>query len=354
MDRIKLQIGFFIVLFSAVAILAYFIFESVLTPVFLAMIVAIIFEPIHRFFEKKLGVKKYSIATVSTVVAVVVILIPIGFFGYLVFKESFDLYNASVSGQAGDGVLVTTIERLEGLVNEYIPEASFDVGQYVQVEQYTRQGVSFLAQNLGGLFSGFLTILLGVFVMIFTLFYIFKDGDSFLEATYTFSPLEKKHAEKIVQKIKLAVNSVIRGHIIIAILQGLLSGVGLWIFGVPSPAVWGFVAGIGSFIPNIGTGIVMVPAVLYLFFTSGPLVALGMALWAIIVVGFVDNLIGPYLIERGIKIHPLIILLSVLGGLHFFGPIGFIAGPIVVAVIFALLEMYPIILKSKSSDTHAK
>src|SRR6185369_1295230 len=109
---------------------------------------------------------------------------------------------------------------------------------------------------------------------------------------------------------------------------------------VPHPALWGSFAVIAALIPGIGTSLIIVPGVLYLFFTSTNLYALGLFIWGVLAVGLIDNYLGPILVHRGVNIHPFLILLSVMGGLIFFGPIGFIAGPLVVALLFALLEIY--------------
>jgi predicted PurR-regulated permease PerM len=131
----------------------------------------------------------------------------------------------------------------------------------------------------------------------------------------------------------------------------VLSGVGFAIFGVPSPIIWAFVASIASFIPSFGTGLVMIPAVIFLFASGSIPSAIGLAIWGLVVVGLVDNLVGPILINRsGFRIHPLFILISVLGGIEFFGIVGFIAGPVIIGLLFALLEIYPFLVKDKANS----
>jgi predicted PurR-regulated permease PerM len=104
--------------------------------------------------------------------------------------------------------------------------------------------------------------------------------------------------------------------------------------------LWGSFAVVAALIPGFGTALVIVPGVIYLFFASTTLHAIGLLIWGILGVGLIDNYLGPLLVNRGVHIHPFLILLSVMGGLVFFGPIGFIAGPLLVALLFALLEIY--------------
>jgi len=100
----------------------------------------------------------------------------------------------------------------------------------------------------------------------------------------------------------------------------------------------------------LGTGLVIAPAVLYLFFIGDMPAGLGLIAWGVVVVGLVDNIIGPKLIERGVKIHPFLILIFVLGGIQLFGPIGFIAGPVLLSMLFALLEIYPLMIDSHNDN----
>jgi predicted PurR-regulated permease PerM len=115
---------------------------------------------------------------------------------------------------------------------------------------------------------------------------------------------------------------------------------------VPSALLWGGVTVIAALVPGVGTSLVIIPGVLYLFFTGDTTHAVGLLFWGVACVGLIDNILGPKLIEKNINIHPLLILLSVLGGIAFFGVIGFILGPIVLSFLFTLFQIYkPIILK---------
>jgi predicted PurR-regulated permease PerM len=137
-----------------------------------------------------------------------------------------------------------------------------------------------------------------------------------------------------------AVYSIFAGSIIVALVQGILTGIGFTIFGVPNPALWGSIASVAALIPGVGTALVVVPGILYLFFTGSTGYAIGLLVWGILAVSLIDNFLGPILVNRGVKIHPFLILLSVLGGLIFFGPVGFLLGPIILAFLFALLDIY--------------
>jgi predicted PurR-regulated permease PerM len=180
--------------------------------------------------------------------------------------------------------------------------------------------------------------------MIVTLFFLLRDGEAFREFLFKLSPLGEKYDRGIFLKITNAVNSVIKGSLMIAVVQGLFATAGFIVAGIPNPVVWGVVAMFSSLIPGIGTSLVTVPCIIFLYFTAPLLHTILLILWVVFGVGMIDNLLAPLVMRRGMKIHPLLILLSVLGGLTFFGPIGFIIGPVTLAFFLTLIDIYPIII----------
>jgi predicted PurR-regulated permease PerM len=118
-------------------------------------------------------------------------------------------------------------------------------------------------------------------------------------------------------------------------------------FGVPNPALWSGILVIASFVPTVGTALVNVPIVLYMFLTGDVLPAVGLAIWATAAVGMVDNFLGPHIIGRGTRLHPLLTLFAVLGGITLFGPIGLLAGPVVMSLLLALLHIYLQVIRTQ-------
>ena len=154
------------------------------------------------------------------------------------------------------------------------------------------------------------------------------------------SPLADKDDEKIIRRLSLAVNGVIKGSLFIALVQGTMMGIGLWIFGIPNPALWGVVAAMCAMIPSIGTALVSVPAIIYLFYTGNTVPAIGLLVWATVAVGLIDNFLSPYIVGSKINIPPLFILFSVLGGIAFLGPVGILIGPLSISLLYTLISIY--------------
>jgi predicted PurR-regulated permease PerM len=152
--------------------------------------------------------------------------------------------------------------------------------------------------------------------------------------------LKDEDDRKILRSIIKTINGVIKGYILIALIQGFLMGLGLYLFGVPNPALWGVVAGIASLIPSIGTALVSVPAVIYLYAIGSTIPAIGLLIWAVLIVGFIDNLLNPIIVGKSIKVPMLLILFSVLGGISLLGPIGILIGPLVIGLLYTLISIY--------------
>jgi predicted PurR-regulated permease PerM len=202
-----------------------------------------------------------------------------------------------------------------------------------------------LGSHAGGFVAGAADTILKMAVSIIALFYLLKDGREFLYGFIQLSPLSDEEDVQIIHKLKAVSYSLIRGTLVIAILQGFMTGIGFVLFGVPNPVLWGSTAAIGALLPMVGTGVVAVPAVVYLIVTGHYAAAIGLAAWSMLIVGLVDNIIGPKLIGSGARIHPLFILLSVLGGLIMFGVAGFLIGPLLFGLLVALWEIYKVKIK---------
>jgi len=336
------QMWFYFVLVIGVVTLNVFIFLPYISVLFLALVFAIIFNPVHERILSWSGGKRALSALLTVFIVLAVIVGPLSFFGTLLFQEASDLYDSVIN--SGNGNIIESLKPFRAFIEAISPGISSSQAE-IDIAKYVRNALSGLLDHMTVIFSGAAKIVFGLFLMLLALFYFFKDGKKFVATLIDLSPLADSSDRKIAEKVVLAVNSVVRGHIVIGVLQGLMTGIGFAIFGVPSPVIWGFVAAIASLVPTIGTSLVLLPAVVFLFVTGSVGAGIGLIIWGVFAVGLIDNLLGPILIERGIKIHPFLILLSALGGLALFGPVGFLAGPVILSLLFALLDIYPAVAR---------
>jgi predicted PurR-regulated permease PerM len=172
------------------------------------------------------------------------------------------------------------------------------------------------------------------------MYYVLKDGRKLAAYIVHVLPFDQSAEQLLLKKLHTSVISVVRGSLATAVLQGIVAGLGFFLVGVPNAALWGSATMIASLIPILGTALTIVPAVLYLALTGSIIPAVLLILWGFFVVSVVDNIFRGQFMKKGIDVHPFFILLSVLGGLEFFGPIGFISGPLLLAIVTALLDIY--------------
>jgi predicted PurR-regulated permease PerM len=334
---------FFLGLLAAIAVISIFIFLPFLTPVVFAVSLAVIFGPVYRYILKKLFPKKEksTIAAFITLALVGIIVIVPGFF--IVSKMYSEIQNMYfyLTEEGGRASVINSLNTASKFVSNMLfdvyPAFSFDD---LNVTDYLQQGLEWGFGHVDTLFSGIGKIILGLVVVLFALFYFLRDGAEFKKQIIALSPLMDKDDESIFKKLEQAVYSIVGGSLVVSVIQGILTGIGFALFRVPDPTVWGTMAAVAALIPGVGTALVIVPGILYLFVTGSTGNAIGLLIWGLLAVGLIDNLLGPLVVNRGIKIHPFVILLSVLGGLSFFGIVGFILGPLIIAFLFALLEIY--------------
>ncbi|KND49023.1 MAG: hypothetical protein AB200_01165 [Parcubacteria bacterium C7867-005] len=337
----KSELYFLIVLLSLVFILIFSIFWPFLYSLILAVVFATVFDPLHKYILSFTGGKRGLSAILSVILVFILVILPISFFASQIFQEASTLYFYLMTNEGSSTLTLGSEGAINGL-KYFVPNQA---GFSIDLSQYAREGLAWLIPHLSSILSNLLKIVVGVFVFLIALYFSFKDGQAIKKTVLAMSPLKDNHDEEIFKRLSLAVNSVIKGILVVAIVQGALTSLGFLIFGVPSALLWGSVAAIAAMIPGFGTSLVIGPAIIYLFVSGSTYHAVGLFVWGVTAVGLVDNFLGPKLLERGMHIHPFLILLSILGGLGLFGPLGFLLGPLALGLLFALLDIYFIVRK---------
>jgi predicted PurR-regulated permease PerM len=332
----KPQFYYMLALLSGAILVAFYIFRPFLYTLITAIVFTVVFQPVHQWVLKNTRQRRGIAALITTVIVISIGLLPFVFLGIQIFREAQELYSSVTAGGGKDNIL-NAVKEITDYLQKYIPvpmEFSLDFDKYIE------HGLDWLLGNIGSVFSNLAKIILNFFIFLIALYYLLKDGDDLKNKIVELSPLADADDEKIFNIIKSAINSVIKGNLTIAVIQGVMTAAGFTVFGVPNAVLWGSVTAISALIPGVGTSLVVMPAVLFLFLRGDSLSALGLLTWGAGAVGLIDNFLGPKIVGRGMKMHPLIILLSVLGGIGLFGPIGFLLGPLAVSLLLAFIEIY--------------
>jgi predicted PurR-regulated permease PerM len=312
-----------------------------------AAVLVIVFYPVHRRLVQRTKRPALS-ALLSCVLVILIILVPVALLTVAVLNE--------LSGAA---------QNLEALIvyvfdpNSPITGGALRwVGNYVDIEQI-RSG-QYLAQQLKGvsgqiagrtlgIIGGVVGVVVQMFFVVFTMYYLFRDGDRIFDAVRDSLPVEREQAVSIMERARDVIGASVYGVLVIAVIQGTLGGLAFWALRVPSALVWGVVMTFLSMIPMLGAFLVWVPAAIYLAATGHYVKALLMVLWGTLVIGMIDNFLRPQLVGSRTKLHELLIFFSVLGGLQVFGVLGIVMGPVVLAVTMTLIEIFRAVDKSSTA-----
>lgn len=333
-DR-KPQLNFLLVVLAGLSILVFFVFRPFLYALILAMVFASAFYPFYKKLVRLLGGMESLAALLTLLGGFVLVLTPLIFLGIQIFQEIQQVYGALVVN-GGHEVLKKIIDW-KVYSQGYFPVLK---GMSFDVDASIKQGLHWILQHLGGIFGSFGKLLLSLFVFLISFFFLLKDGRKLKAAVIQVSPLSDADHDLVFQTLKKAIDSVLKGGLLVAVIQGILALLGMTIFGVPNSILWATVTAISALVPGVGTSLILIPATLFLFFSGKMVSGVGFGIWSVLVVGLIDNFLGPKLIGQGMQLHQLIILLSVLGGIGLFGPIGFLLGPLLMSLFLAFLKIY--------------
>jgi len=305
-----------------------------------ALVLVIVFYPVHRRIEARTGSPGWS-AVVSCLLVIVVILVPLTLITLAIVRE--------MTGLAQN--LQSDVQGLLDPNSPFLKNTLGWVGQYVDVSEFnpakSQEWIAERLRNLSGAIAGrtlgfvggVVGVVVEVFFVIFTMYYLFRDGKRIRSAARTAMPVEGQKANEIFLRTRDVISASVYGVLVIATIQGVLGGIGFWIAGLPSALLWGVVMIFLSMIPMAGAFIVWVPAAIYLFATGQWGWAVFLTLWGVLVIGSVDNFLRPKLVGERTRLHELLIFFSVLGGLQVFGVLGLVLGPVIVAIAIALLDV---------------
>ncbi len=336
---------FFLALFLLALYLFIKLFSPFLIPFILAVILVAVFYPwftgINTFLKHK------GIASLITcTIIVVIVILPLGILLGLLSNEALDLFV-----WARDKLNKNTIEEIylnnESLV-EYLAsiEATFNVD--LSPAKITSE-IGAISKNIG-LFlyaqarevtSNLVRIIFQFILLIFILFYFFRDGNTILKKFLDISPLKASHEKHLIQTFREVGSAVFWGNLVSALLQGLAASLGFLIFGPRGSIVLiGLATAVVSLVPAVGPLLIFIPGGIYHLVNGNTGMALALIIYGVVISNVLDNIVKPKMIENKIKIHPLLVFFSILGGVQVFGILGILYGPLIVTLFLTLLNIY--------------
>lgn len=318
------------VIFGGLIVLSFFLIKPILLSMILGIILAFIFNPLYEILNKKLNSKTLS-ATIICFFLVILIILPIWFLTPIAIDQSFKIYQASQQ--------VDFITPLQKAFPSIFSSEDFSAEIGSIIRSFISGTANKLVNALGELILNFATFSLQLLVVFFTFFFVIRDKDELVSYLKSLSPFSKDVEKKLFESSKNITASVIYGQVIIGVLQGLLVGIGFFIFGVPNALVLTLLASLAGIFPIIGTGIIWVPVVIYLIIEGSTFATIGILIFGI-VSSLMDNFLRPIIVAKRTDIHISVLFAGMIGGLFFFGVLGFVLGPLILSYLFILLEIY--------------
>ncbi len=320
--------------------LVYWITEPYLKPIITAIILAVVYYPLHRRWLRWIRYPNLA-ALASTLTVLLTLVIPFILLGLAVQRELADLYRMLSEQSAQDGGwgpwLTHTSERLGAWLGRVVDVGTFDLKQMIldRLKQASATVVEDLADIIGNI-AGF--IVSGV-ISFFTLFFVFRDGEEIFARVAAIVPLRPEQVDRLRSEIGKTITASVYGGLAVAVSQGLLTGLAFWVLAIPSPILWGVAAALFSFVPLIGPTLIWGPAAIVLFISGHWLKGLVLLVWGAGVIGLADNIVRPFVISGQVRFYPLAVFIALLGGAQAFGLLGLFIGPVVLAVAQALLTL---------------
>jgi len=348
MEMFKYSKIFFVTIVIFLSIITFFLIKPLISAILLAVIFSYVFYPVNRWLYEKSGKKAIS-ALVTTLLILLIIAIPIALLINVVSKEAIQLYT-----QTKEKLETENPNNRPCELNDFLCRGFIYFSGYLAKPEAQSQLDAAINRVTGKIVQGSSEFLLAIprrvleiFVMFFIIFYLLKDGKEFIIELEKYLPVHKKHHKQIFKQFNDVTYAVIFGNFIVALIQGSVATIGFLIFGISSPFVWGLLMTFFAFIPYVGPAVIWLPASIILMLDgyaqgSNLIVfkGIGLLFWGLLFVSTIDNILKPKIIGDRAKIHPIAVILGVIGGIKLLGFVGIIIGPMIIAMLITFIKIY--------------
>jgi predicted PurR-regulated permease PerM len=312
-----------------------------LSAVIWAAIIVLVLYPLYTKILALLRGRHNLAAGVMTLVTLILVIGPGVLLFALLTAQVVDLYNTTAEFiQSG---------RLADLWGRFLSwtlgvSLSHPFLAKLEIQSRVMNGLGDLstamAAQLGALIKNILLAVVNLFIMLFVIFFFFRDGKAYAAEIIGILPLPERQKLSIMKKLGNTFSAVLNGLFLVSLFQGFMTGLGFLIFGVPFGIFWGFLAAIAALIPVGGTALIWVPGAIYLYVTGSELNAILLAAWGVLFVSVPDNFLRPLLIGKKARLPVFFLFLGILGGIQAYGILGILFGPLVVTLLLAFVEIY--------------
>lgn len=311
-------------------VLSFLLLRPILLSIIFGILLAFIFTPIYDWLYKKIKLKNTS-ATLICILLLAMIILPIWFLTPIVLDQSIKIYQAAQQ--------IDFVTPLGNLFPDLFASDQFSSEIGSIIHSFVTKIASSLMNGLANFLLNLPNIFLQLVVVFFTFFFILRDKEKVLDYVKSLMPFSKDVEKKLFDSTKGITYSVLYGQVIVGIVQGIFVGIGFFLFGIPNALILTLLAVLAGILPIIGTALVWVPLAIYLLIGGSTFPAFGITLFGVFS-SSVDNFLRPLIVSRRTDLHSSIVLIGMIGGLFFLGILGLILGPLILAYLLIVLEIY--------------
>lgn len=322
-------------------------FGVVLLPfwgaVFWGVIIAILSAPLQRLLVRRMRQRRTWAALATLAIVLLVVTPPLVLIAASLVQEGSGVYARIKSGELNFG---RYFQEIVGALPPWFTQVldRFGIGNLVDIEQRLTSAVTqasqLIATHVLGVGQNTLEFVVGFFIALYLAFFLLRDGAALALRVKAAIPLDEAHKQALVQKFATVIRATVKGNIVIALIQGTLGGLALWVLDVRGALLWAVLMAFLSLLPAVGAGLIWAPVAVYLLVTGSVLQGLGLIVFGVLVIGMVDNVLRPILVGKDTRMPDYVVLISTLGGLAVFGINGFIIGPAIAAMFIAVWDIY--------------
>jgi predicted PurR-regulated permease PerM len=325
--------------YGALLLLGYLVFRITapfLIPLAWSAVLAIFFFPAFLLLSKRLSVTKAAL--LSTIGVTLILIVPVLIVLLFAGREAVEI-TARISTLISSGGVVVPVSMTEA-IRHHLPQSLQDLDFMGPLQQGMERVASYLAGSLGRMLKNLFSFIVNLFILLFALFFVFRDGESILRALRHLIPFEKNIQDEMLKESRDLIFASVAVALLIAAIQGVLGGTAFALTRLPAPVFMGVLIAFFSIVPVVGSALIWAPAALWLGLNG----SWGKAVLVVIicggVAGLADNLVRPMLLRNRTRLNDLLLFISILGGLQVFGLLGLVAGPTIVAAALGVFRVY--------------
>ncbi|MBV4521037.1 AI-2E family transporter [Pseudomonas sp. SWRI74] len=306
--------------------------------VFWAVILGILFAPLQRRLQLKLGWQRNLISLLTLSICLLIAILPVIILSIFLVQEGTAVYRNIESGELDIAGYVAQFKHSLPSYLQHLLDR-FGMGELnglrEKIIKSAMTGNEFVATQAFSFGQGTFEFIVSFFIMMYLLFFFLRDGAELARKVRMAVPLEENQKRRLQLKFNRVVRATVKGNLVVAITQGALGGLIFWFLDIPSALIWAVLMAFLSLLPAVGAGIIWAPVAAFFLFTGAIWQGVTLALFGVFVIGLVDNVLRPILVGKDTKMPDYMILISTLGGLAIFGLNGFVIGPLIAALFMS-------------------